>query len=102
MPYANRFYREVGERCLANFTGDFASVRVEWSKGWGYTDEAAWTDAAVLGVGVPAALSDGQPAGHRFCDARTILAGLDPHRIYASPLLDTLFSRSRADRYQNQ
>ena len=80
MPYANRFYREVGERCLANFTGDFASVR----------------------VGVPAALSDGQPAGHRFCDARTIRDGLDPHRIYASPLLDTLFSRSRADRYQNQ
>jgi hypothetical protein len=44
-----------------------------------------------------AALSDGQPAGHRFCDARAILDGLDPHRIYASPLLDRLFNCSRAD-----
>ena len=52
-PYANRFYREVEKWCLANFTADYASVRVEWSKGWGYTDEAAWTDPAVLGVSVP-------------------------------------------------
>ncbi len=95
-PYANRFYREVEKWCLANFSGDYASVRVEWSKGWGYTDEAAWTDAAVLGVSVPASLSDGQPAGHRFSDARTILDELDAHRIYMSPLLDTLFSQSRA------
>ena len=92
-PYANAFYREVEKWCLANFTGDYASVRVEWSKGWGYTDEAAWTDATVLGVSVPAALSDGQPAGHRFCDACTILDELDPHRIYSSPLLDRLFRR---------
>jgi FAD/FMN-containing dehydrogenase len=90
-PYANRFYREVEQWCLANFSGDYASVRVEWSKGWGYTDEAAWTDPAVLGVSVPAALSEGQPAGHRFCDARAILDELDPYRIYASPLIDSLF-----------
>jgi FAD/FMN-containing dehydrogenase len=95
-PYANRFYREVELWCLANFSGDYASVRVEWSKGWGYTDEAVWTDAAVLGVSVHAALSDGQPAGHRFCNARAILDELDPFRIYASPLLDSLLGQDGA------
>jgi FAD/FMN-containing dehydrogenase len=101
-PYANRFYREVEQWCLANFTGNYASVRVEWSKGWGYTDEAAWADAAVLGVGVPASLSHGQPAGQQFCDAHAILDELDPHRIYVSPLLDTLLGPSRADQHQHQ
>jgi hypothetical protein len=24
--------------------GDYAGVRVEWSKGWGYTPAGAWTN----------------------------------------------------------
>ena len=89
-PYANEFYREVEQWCLANYSGTYASLRVEWSKGWGYSDAAAWDDARVLGTTIPASLSDGQPVGQQFADARATLDALDPHRIYGSPLLDAL------------
>ena len=65
-------------------------MRVEWSKGWGYTDDAAWTDPVVIGAAIPASLTDGQPDGQQFADVRTTLNALDPHRIYSTPLLDML------------
>lgn len=89
-PSAAQFYREMEQWCLANYSGDYASLRVEWSKGWGYTDEAAWSDAEMLDIAVPSSLSDGQPVGQRFADAQAILNDLDPHRIYSSPLLNRL------------
>ncbi|HQV56897.1 MAG TPA: cholesterol oxidase substrate-binding domain-containing protein [Ilumatobacteraceae bacterium] len=89
-PYAEQFYRELEQWCLANYTGNYASVRVEWSKGWGYTDNAAWSDPAVISGSVPASLTIGQPAGQQFADARATLNALDPHRIYTSPLLEQL------------
>jgi FAD/FMN-containing dehydrogenase len=88
--WAEEFYREVEHWCLTNYTGDYAGLRVEWSKGWGYTDDAAWTDPAVIGGTIPASLTDGQPHGQQFADARTTLNALDPHRIYTTPLLDML------------
>jgi hypothetical protein len=89
-PYANQFYREMEQWILGNYTGSYASVRVEWSKGWGYTNTAAWADSGVIGTTVPASLTTGQPAGKQFSNARATLNALDPHRIYASPLLDAL------------
>ena len=88
--WAEEFYREVEQWCLTNYTGDYAGWRVEWSKGWGYTDDAAWTDPVVIGATIPASLTDGQPDGQQFADARTTLNALDPHRIYSTPLLDML------------
>jgi FAD/FMN-containing dehydrogenase len=88
--WAEEFYREVEHWCLTNYTGDYAGSRVEWSKGWGYTDDAAWTDPVVIGATIPASLTDGQPDGEQFADARTTLNALDPHRIYTTPLLDML------------
>lgn len=32
---------------LANYTGSYATLRPEWSKGWGYTDTAAWQDSSL-------------------------------------------------------
>jgi FAD/FMN-containing dehydrogenase len=89
-PYANQFYREIEQWALANYTGNYASLRVEWSKGWGYTDAAAWADGGVIGTTVPASLTAGQPAGQGFADARAALNSLDPHRIFTSPLLEAL------------
>lgn len=89
-PDAAPFYREIEQWCLANYSGDYAALRVEWSKGWAYSDAAAWTDPAVIGTAVPESLSAGQPPGERFADACATLDRLDPHRIYSSPLLDTL------------
>ncbi|WP_084615991.1 cholesterol oxidase substrate-binding domain-containing protein [Solimonas flava] len=87
--YANEFYREVEQWMYANYAS-YAAVRVEWSKGWGYSTTAAWSDATVLGTTVPNSLRAGQTAGDDFDSARATLNALDPSRLFASPLLDTV------------
>jgi FAD/FMN-containing dehydrogenase len=89
-PHANAFYREIEQWMLAHYSGSYAAVRPEWSKGWGYTDTAAWDDAHVLGHTVPQAYRDGQAIGERWDDALAAYQRHDPHRVFSSPLLDRL------------
>jgi FAD/FMN-containing dehydrogenase len=89
-PYSNQFYREVESWIFSNYTGSYASARVEWSKGWGYTNSAAWADSTVIGTTVPNSLRAGQPAGDNFDTAVATLNAYDPHRVFSSPLLDAL------------
>ncbi len=84
------FYREFERFLFDTFDGGRAGVRVEWSKGWAYSAEGAWSDDDVLRRRIPASLDAGQPFGTRFGDAVRVLNQLDPHRIYSSPLLDRL------------
>jgi len=84
-PYAEAFLRELEQFLVRTFDGEHALTRVEWSKGWAYTDEAAWSDEEMLGTTVPAALGEaawGQAAG--------ILDRLDPHRVFGNGFLDRL------------
>lgn len=83
-PGAAAFYRALERFVYTTFTGSYALVRPEWSKGWGYTDEAAWADDAFLTGAVPAAY----PA--TWADARAGLNALDPHRVFANAFLDRL------------
>lgn len=89
-PYANQFYTELEQWFYANYSGDYAMVRPEWSKGWAYTDTAAWANTDMLGRVIPAALSAGQRDDEDFAAACAALDRYDPHRIFASPLLDAL------------
>lgn len=84
-PYADAFLRELERFLLRTYDGEQALTRVEWSKGWAYTDEAVWSDAEVLDTAVPASFGEsawGQAAG--------ILDRLDPHRVFGNPFLDRL------------
>ncbi|GAA3770255.1 cholesterol oxidase substrate-binding domain-containing protein [Streptomyces coacervatus] len=84
-PYAEAFLRELERFLLRTFDGEHALTRVEWSKGWAYTDEAAWSDEEVLGTAIPVSLGEaawGQAAG--------ILDRLDPHRVFGNGFLDRL------------
>ncbi|MEU1271165.1 cholesterol oxidase substrate-binding domain-containing protein [Streptomyces sp. NPDC005799] len=84
-PYAEAFLRELERFLLRTYDGEHALTRVEWSKGWAYTDEAVWSDAEVLDTAVPASFGEsvwGQAAG--------ILDRLDPHRVFGNPFLDRL------------
>ncbi|MGW2717553.1 cholesterol oxidase substrate-binding domain-containing protein [Streptomyces sp. NPDC001492] len=84
-PYAEAFLRELEQFLLRTFDGEHALTRVEWSKGWAYTDEAAWSDGEVLSTKVPASLGEaawGQAAG--------TLDRLDPHRVLGNGFLDRL------------
>jgi hypothetical protein len=91
-PGANRFYREIEQWMLSNYAGSYATVRPEWSKGWAYTDAAAWQDPAMLGSTIAQLHSDGQPAARGWQSARATLDRYDPQRVFSSPLLDRLFA----------
>ncbi|MEU1184710.1 cholesterol oxidase substrate-binding domain-containing protein [Streptomyces sp. NPDC005820] len=85
-PYADAFFRELERFLLSAYDGTDALTRVEWSKGWGYTDEAAWSDEEVLGTVVPE--SFGTAA---WGEAAATLERLDPHRVFRAPLHERLF-----------
>ncbi|KOG35204.1 cholesterol oxidase substrate-binding domain-containing protein [Streptomyces resistomycificus] len=85
-PYAEMFLREIELFLLDAYDGGHALTRVEWSKGWAYTDEAVWSDEEVIGTVVPASFGEsawGQAAG--------TLDRLDPHRVLGNGFLDRLF-----------
>ncbi|MFF1325582.1 cholesterol oxidase substrate-binding domain-containing protein [Streptomyces chartreusis] len=86
-PYAEAFLREIERFVLRTFDGGYAMARVEWSKGYAYTDDAAWSDGEVLGSVVPGSFGEegwGQAAG--------VLERLDPHRVFRNAFLDRLFA----------
>jgi FAD/FMN-containing dehydrogenase len=85
-----QFYAELEQWFYANYSGDYAMVRPEWSKGWAYTNTAGWANAGMLGQVIPAAQSAGQDPGDDFAAACAALDRYDPYRIFASPLLDAL------------
>ncbi|GII24614.1 hypothetical protein Pme01_42110 [Planosporangium mesophilum] len=83
-PYADGFYRELERFIFATFAGSSAASRVEWSKGWAYTDDDAWSDPEVLSGTIPA----GFPAS--WDAAVATLDRYDPHRVFSNPFLDRL------------
>ncbi|MFE7443342.1 cholesterol oxidase substrate-binding domain-containing protein [Streptomyces chartreusis] len=86
-PYAEAFLREMERFVVRTFDGGYAMARVEWSKGYAYTDDAAWSDGEVLGSVVPGSFGEegwGQAAG--------VLERLDPHRVFGNAFLDRLFA----------
>ncbi|MCL8017017.1 cholesterol oxidase substrate-binding domain-containing protein [Streptomyces sp. AS02] len=85
-PFAEAFLAEIEQFLLGTFDGGYAMTRVEWSKGWAYTDEAAWSDDEVLGSVVPG--SFGEDA---WREASEVLDRLDPHGVFGNAFLDRLF-----------
>jgi hypothetical protein len=85
-----QFYRQTEQWVLANYTGSYAAVRPEWSKGWGYSGTAAWADPAIIATTIPAAYRAGQPSGDTWDTALATLDRYDPARIYTNTFLDTL------------
>ncbi|MGC9541491.1 cholesterol oxidase substrate-binding domain-containing protein [Streptomyces sp. UG1] len=85
-PYAEEFSSQIERFLLRTFDGEYAMTRVEWSKGWAYTRQAAWSDGEVLGHVVPGSFGEdvwGQAGG--------VLDRLDPHRVFGNGFLDRLF-----------
>jgi FAD/FMN-containing dehydrogenase len=89
-PYANQFYAEVEQWVLSNYSGTYAAVRPEWSKGWGYTNTAAWTNSSVIGTTIPNAYRAGQAAGDNWDSALAALDAYDPHHIFTNDWLNGL------------
>lgn len=89
-PDSISFYRDMEQWMLGNYTGSYATVRPEWSKGWAYSSTAAWADPTLLRTTYPNAFRAGQPAGDNWDTARATLNAYDPHRLFSNPFVDTL------------
>ncbi|MFE0255861.1 cholesterol oxidase substrate-binding domain-containing protein [Streptomyces sp. NPDC059010] len=84
-PYAEAFLREIEQFMLRTFDGGYAEPRVEWSKGWAYTDEAAWSDDEMLDTVVPGSFGEDV-----WGQASRTLDRLDPHGVFGNAFLDRL------------
>ena len=93
-PGAPHYYAELEEWFYSNYGGDYAGVRVEWSKGWAYTDDGAYTNDLTIASRIPESFTQGMPADANFRTAVDILDRLDPARIFSTKLLDRLMPRS--------
>ncbi|MEE1823651.1 cholesterol oxidase substrate-binding domain-containing protein [Streptomyces sp. BE20] len=87
-PGLHRFGRDLEQALLRSFDGTRAGLRVEWSKGWAYTEDAAWADPDVLDRVIPASHRDG--GGPGWDEAIAVLDRHDPHRVFGNPFLDRL------------
>jgi FAD/FMN-containing dehydrogenase len=88
-PDADQFYRGIEQWMFSNYTGSYAAVRPEWSKGWAYTSTAAWADPIMLGTTIPNAMRIGQSVGDNWDSALAALDTYDPHKVFSNVFLDS-------------
>ncbi len=89
----NRFYRETENWIYRNYS-PYAVVRPEWSKGWGYGPEGAWTDPVMFRRRVPASFRQRGARRSTWQGDVAKLDSLDPYRLFTSPLVRRLMPRS--------
>ncbi|WP_394831530.1 FAD-binding protein [Pendulispora rubella] len=90
MPHADAFYAEMERWIWANYSGNYATVRPNWPKGWGFTPASGWADRTALTRFIPDSFRAGQSQGDDWDTAVAILDAYDPNRIFANAFLDTL------------
>ncbi|MFD4182438.1 cholesterol oxidase substrate-binding domain-containing protein [Rhodococcus sp. NPDC058514] len=84
------YFREMERFMRQNYSGDYATFRPEWAKGWAYTGESAFADGETIETAIPATFRAGVPAGDNWDSARAAFNAHDPHRVFSNPLLDRL------------
>jgi len=89
-PGFSAFYAAMESWIWSHYTGSYATVRPEWSKAWACTSASPWSNAAILGSTIPAAVSAGQASGDGWSTAISILTAYDPNSVFSNPFLDTL------------
>jgi FAD/FMN-containing dehydrogenase len=94
-PDSNEFYSEMEKWIFSHYTGDYASARVEWSKGWGYNESSAWVDKQILGQAIPESFGARSDKKDYWNHAYEILLKYDPHYVFSSPMLERLFEKNK-------
>ena len=92
-PDSLEFYAGLEHFLLTEFDGTSARLRPEWSKGWAYSSDGAWTDPSFLGTTIPDAVQGGRPADDGWAAALATYEALDPDGIDGNAFLDTLMPR---------
>ena len=93
--HAGEFYSALEDWVVDNYSGSYAAVRVEWSKGWAYSNLGPWTDTSFIENVVPETLRAGRPLTGGWDEAVIRLDALDPHRVFSNPFLDGLLQSWR-------
>lgn len=88
-PASSSFYETMEQWVFSHYTGSYATVRPEWSKGWAFSSSGAWTNTTTLTSTIPAAFNAGQ-AQDNFQVASAAFDTYDPHRVFSNTFLNTL------------
>jgi len=89
-PSATEFYEGFEQFLLGEFNGPTATLHPEWSKGWAYSGDGAWTNSTFLRNTIPAAVQAGHASDDGWSTALATLAALDPARVHGNAFLDDL------------
>ncbi|NLU65264.1 FAD-binding protein [Rhodococcus sp. HNM0563] len=84
------FFQEMEEWMVANYSGDYATFRSEWSKGWAFDAEGGYRNQQFLGDTVPAMYRTGLDGGEGWDAASAAFDRHDPHRVFSNGFLDRL------------
>jgi hypothetical protein len=72
------------------YSGDYATFRSEWSKGWAFDNEGGYRDAGFLGGTIPAMYREGLSSEEGWDAALAAFDRHDPHRVFSNDFLDRL------------
>ncbi len=89
-PLMHRFYCELEAWFFGQYTGSYATLRPEWSKGWAYTEQGGWTNQKLLTQTIPDLYRAARQPKRRWDAVVSRLDDADPYRIYSNPFLDGL------------
>lgn len=91
-PDACKFYNEMESWIYSHFSNKDCGVRVEWSKGWGYSDTAAWDNQERMQNTIPSSLSGGDNMSMDWNMAVSTLNEYDPYKLFSSPFVEKIFN----------
>lgn len=80
------FLRDMERWMVANYSGDYATFRPEWSKGWAFTNDAAYQDDEFLTRTIPATFRAGGDGN--WDAALATFDKYDPHRVFSNTFID--------------
>jgi len=90
-PYSNEIYEELEEWIQKRFSGTAGRPMPEWSKGWAYTSEGAWTNTAVM-ESIREMFTTGRSNDNNWNYEVATLAKYDKANLFTNPLLTRLFT----------
>ncbi|NCL76170.1 cholesterol oxidase substrate-binding domain-containing protein [Rhodococcus sp. YH1] len=89
-PGQSAFFREMEQWMVDHYSGDYATFRSEWSKGWAFDEQGGHRDSRFLGETIPAMYRTGLSADEGWDAARAAFDRHDPHRVFSNGFLDRL------------
>lgn len=81
------FMKQIESFVYENFNNKDSAVRVEWPKGWAFTDEGAWLNSTVLNAIIPDSFQT------EWKNTVDVLQKYDPYRIFTNAFLDLLLKK---------